>query len=101
MAHEFARPGVAYSSGCAWTIDTPYRETAEEARRYQQEGVICVEMEAAALFSVATWGPVQVSSAFVISDLLADAVWEPRMRSEETITGLHTLYVAAVPALLS
>jgi purine-nucleoside phosphorylase len=51
MADEFARRGVTYSSGCAWTIDTPYRETAEEARHYQEEGVVCVEMEAAALFS--------------------------------------------------
>ena len=101
MANEFARRGVTYGTGCAWTIDTPYRETAEEARHYQQEGVVCVEMEAAALFSVATCRSVQVSSAFVISDLLADAVWEPQMRSEPTIAGLHMLYVAAVAALLS
>lgn len=101
MADEFARRDVTYTTGCAWTIDTPYRETAEEARHYQQEGVVCVEMEAAALFSVARCRSVQVASAFVISDLLADAVWEPQMRSERTITGLQTLYVSAVAALLS
>lgn len=101
MADEFARRGVTYSTGCAWTIDMPYLETAEEARHYQREGVVCVEMEAAALFSVATCRSVQVSSAFVISHLLADAVWEPQMRSEPIIAGLHMFYVAAVAALLS
>jgi uridine phosphorylase len=101
VADEFARRGIAHATGCAWTIDTPYRETVEEARHYQKEGVACVEMEAAALFSVALCRSVQISSAFVISDLLADAVWEPQMRSERTIAGLHTLYGAAVAALLS
>lgn len=100
LAAEFERSGVRYSTGCAWTIDTPYRETVEEAQQYQREGVACVEMEAAALFSVAACRSVQVASAFVISDLLADAVWEPQMRSEQTVAGLCTLYDAAVAALL-
>ncbi|HEY1650819.1 MAG TPA: nucleoside phosphorylase [Acidimicrobiales bacterium] len=101
LADEFVTRGIAYTGGCAWTIDTPYRETVEEARRYQHEGVACVEMEAAALFSVARCRSVQVASAFVISDLLADAVWEPQMRSEQTVGGLHSLYDAAVAALQS
>ena len=45
--------GVPFRSGSSWTIDTPYRETVAEARHYQAEGVLCVEMEAAALFAVA------------------------------------------------
>jgi uridine phosphorylase len=100
LANEFAGRGVEYTTGCAWTIDTPYRETLEEIRQYQQEGVACVEMEAAALFSVAQCRSVQVASAFVISDLLTDGVWEPQMRSEQTTAGLSVLYEAAVAALL-
>ena len=45
--------GLAFRPGVSWTIDTPYRETVAEARHYQAEGVLCVEMEAAALFPVA------------------------------------------------
>jgi uridine phosphorylase len=100
LASEFSERGVQYTTGCAWTIDTPYRETLEEISQYQQEGVACVEMEAAALFSVALCRSVQVASAFVISDLLTDEVWEPQMRSERTAAGLSTLYDAAVAALL-
>jgi uridine phosphorylase len=41
--------GLTFRSGVSWTIDAPYRETVAEARHYQAEGVLCVEMEAAAL----------------------------------------------------
>ncbi len=101
LGDEFAEHGVEYTTGCAWTIDTPYRETLEEIRQFRREGVACVEMEAAALFSVAQCRSVQVASAFVISDLLVDEVWVPQMRSEKTAAGLRTIYEAAVAALLS
>ena len=45
--------GHQFRTGTSWTIDTPYRETIDEVRHYQAEGVLCVEMEAAALFAVA------------------------------------------------
>ena len=38
------------------TIDAPYRETVAEARRYRRQGVLTVEMEAAALFAVGRYG---------------------------------------------
>jgi len=101
LADAFARTGTLYTTGCAWTIDTPYRETLEEIRQYEREGVRCVEMEAAAIFSVAACRSVQAASAVVVSDLLVDGVWEPQMRSEETVGGLRKLYDAAVSALLA
>ena len=62
--------------GLAWTIDAPYRETVAEARSYQAEGVVCVEMEAAALFTVGRYRGVDVAAAFAISDhLLAEDRW--------------------------
>ena len=50
-AHRPARTaidaaGLPARRGMTWTIDTPYRETAAEARHYQADGVQCVEMEA-------------------------------------------------------
>jgi uridine phosphorylase len=101
LAEEFERRGISHTAGSAWTIDTPYRETLEEVRQYREEGVACVEMEAAAVFSVAACRSVEAASAFVVSDLLVDDVWEPQMRSERTAAGLRTLYDAAVAALLA
>jgi uridine phosphorylase len=93
--------GLAFRPGVSWTIDAPYRETVAEARHYQAEGVLCVEMEAAALFAVAEVRGLRLASAFVISDSLADLVWNPRFRDPAVQAGLIGLYQAAVSALLA
>jgi len=38
--------------GPGWTIDAPYRETAEEIVAYREEGNLTVDMEASAIFTV-------------------------------------------------
>src|SRR5205085_9248886 len=101
LAGELDRRGIAYSAGASWTIDTPYRETVAEARHYQAEGVLCVEMEAAALFSVGAYRSVDVASAFVVSDSLADLVWDPQFHSDATADALRDLYDAAVATLVA
>jgi uridine phosphorylase len=99
LAAALTGAGVRFRAGTSWTIDTPYRETVAEARHYQDEGVLCVEMEAAALFAVAQVRGLQVASAFVISDSLADLVWNPQFHGAEVEAGLITLYHAALTAL--
>jgi uridine phosphorylase len=76
LTRALAAGGTVPQSGLTWTIDAPYRETVAEARNYQAEGVVCVEMEAAALFTVGQYRSVDVAAAFVISDhLLAEDRW--------------------------
>lgn len=41
-------------TGSAWTTDAPYRETAQALRQAEEWGVLCVEMEAAALYAYAS-----------------------------------------------
>jgi uridine phosphorylase len=91
---ELRAKRIDYRRGSSWTIDTPYRETVAEARHYQQQGVLCVEMEAAALFAVAEYRHVAVGAAFVMSDSLADLVWDPQFHSDETTAALLRLYEA-------
>lgn len=91
--------GRAFRVGDSWTIDTPYRETVPEVRQYQAEGVLTVEMEAAALFAVAEHHGVEAAAAFAVSDSLADDAWEPRFDSLETQGALDVLAAAAVAAL--
>ena len=99
LTAELDRRGIGYTAGASWTIDTPYRETVAEARHYQAEGVLCVEMEAAALFSVGSYRSVDVASAFVVSDSLAELVWDPQFHSDATAHALIDLYQAAVAVL--
>ncbi len=99
LAGALDRAGLSFTAGCSWTIDTPFRESVEEARQYQAEGVLCVEMEAAALFAVAAFRSVHIASALVVSDLLDAEEWRPHMKHEATTTGLARLYDAALESL--
>ena len=42
-----------YIEGSSWTTDAPYRETASAIKEMKQQNIICVEMEAAALYALA------------------------------------------------
>jgi uridine phosphorylase len=45
---------VAVHRGMTWTTDAPYRETDQAIDAAYQQGVLAVEMEAAALYAFAT-----------------------------------------------
>jgi purine-nucleoside phosphorylase len=63
---------VPYIIGASWTIDAPYRETRSEILKYKEEGIHCVEMEAAALYAVASFLGCDAASIFTISDYLSE-----------------------------
>ncbi len=91
---------LQYFKGTSWTIDAPYRETVAEARKYQKEGVATVEMEAAALFSVAQFRKVELGAIFAISDSLADLEWKPSFHQGKTKDGLKAIFEIAIGALI-
>lgn len=70
-------------TGPSWTTDAPFRETRAEVERYAAEGVLTVEMEAAAAFVVAAECGAEAAAAFVPSDYLAPDSWEPRFHEAE------------------
>jgi uridine phosphorylase len=100
LASTLDGEGTPTEAGVAWTIDAPYRETVAEARSYQAEGVICVEMEAAALFTVAAHRRVELAAAFVVSDhLLVEDRWTHAFGSEVVNDALLRLLDAAIRTL--
>lgn len=99
LKDSLAAQGLDPRIGTTWTIDAPYRETVEELKQYQAEGVLTVDMEAAAMASVATHRRVEFAAAFAISDTLADLVWDPQFRSNAVADSLDRLYSGAVAAL--
>ncbi|MBN1350610.1 nucleoside phosphorylase [candidate division KSB1 bacterium] len=90
---------VKFRGGTSWTTDAPYRETVDEVKHYQHEGVLTVEMEAAALFAVAEFRGVEIGSLFTISDSLARFKWEPGFHNKKTKSGLEVLFGAAYSVL--
>jgi uridine phosphorylase len=91
----------AFRIGPSWTIDAPYRETLEELRHYRDEGVLTVEMEAAALFAVSEHLKVEAAAGFVLSDLLTESEWAPDFGSEAIQGGLQVLVNAAINTVLA
>ena len=91
---------LPFVSGSSWTIDAPFRETVAEAKQYQNEGVLTVEMEASALFTVAKYRAVELGAIFTISDSLAELKWIPKFHSNKVDNGLEKIYKVAVDVLL-
>lgn len=87
---------VDYTTGATRTTDALFRQTAEDIKRYQDEGVLCTEMEAAALFAIAKHHDIPVASVFVISDRLGDLEWNPAFDSNTTLVGWNKILECAL-----
>jgi uridine phosphorylase len=81
------RNRVSFAEGPSWTTDAPYRETVAEIRRFRRMGILTVEMEASAVFTVAQHLGRTAAALFVISDHLEEDGWKPRFR--DTTPGLR------------
>jgi uridine phosphorylase len=92
--------GDPFTEGMTWTIDTVYRETVEEAIAYREEGVVTVEMEAAALFTIAEVRGVEIASLFTVSDhLLAGSEWQDAPNKQMLTDGLARILDASLGVL--
>ena len=62
-----------------WTTDAIYRETAQKAAWYRDNGACAVEMECSALFAAAAFRKIPIAALLVVSDSLAgkDGAWDP------------------------
>jgi len=99
LTHNLQKQGDQPRIGATWTTDAPYRETLEEVREFQAEGVPCVEMESAGLFAICQARGVQAVSAVVIMDSLANFKWEVPESLENIQRGLESSYLASIETL--
>ena len=72
-----------HHEGVVWSTDALYRETRQQVRKLYRQGVLAVEMELSALFSVGRFRGVQVAGVLVVSDLLSSLEWQPGFKSEQ------------------
>ncbi len=91
--------GLEYNLGTSWTIDAPYRETIKEIDHYKGEGVLTVDMEASAVFTVAKALNIDAGAIFTISDYLGEREWKPYFHL--TDDHLQTLFKIAINTLNS
>jgi purine-nucleoside phosphorylase len=70
-----ASTGQAIHEGTVWTTDAPFRETCSKVKTFQSQGVLSVDMETSALFSVSRFRGVHLAVVLVVSDDLSDLKW--------------------------
>ena len=91
----------SFREGAVWTTDAPYRETRGEVEKLQNEGVLAVEMEASALFTVGTYRKAEVAALLNVSDDLSHLRWNPQLHDSERQTHLIELSEIALEVLRS
>jgi uridine phosphorylase len=67
--------GRAIHEGTVWTTDAPFRETCAKVKAFQSRGVLSVDMETSALFSVSRFRGVSLAVVLVVSDDLSGLKW--------------------------
>src|SRR5215217_3595785 len=101
MVEAIQARGGKCSRGTTWTTDAPFRETVEEIRQYQAEGVKTVEMESAGLFTIGKVRNIPTASVVVGMDRLADYQWHAPERLEKILHSLELVYAASLDVLRS
>jgi uridine phosphorylase len=99
IVEHLRRHKVPYHEGKIWTTDAIYRETRGKVKRYQDDGVLGVEMELAALFAFGMAQNVAIGGMLVVTDELATGRWRPRFFSPHLIRGVRRARTAAVEIL--
>ncbi|MGO9021733.1 MAG: nucleoside phosphorylase [Syntrophobacteraceae bacterium] len=67
--------GQTIREGTVWTTDAPFRETFAKIRAFQSQGVLSVDMETSALFSVSRFRGVELAVVLVVSDDISGMKW--------------------------
>ncbi len=73
--------GASVHSGTIWTTDAIYRETEAVISGLQEQGILAVEMELAALFAVAKFRQIDLAGVLTVSDHLGDFTWRPGFKA--------------------
>lgn len=101
MGAALTTTGQSFQVGTSWTTDAPYREKIADLKRYRQQGVLTVEMEAAALFAVGRSLGLKVCAGLVVGDTLEGDGWRLDHDVRSVQRGLRILVDAAIEAIRS
>lgn len=97
--HALRDSGMPATEGTTWTIDAPYRQSAEEIAEYRGRGVVAVEMEAAALFAVAHVRGFALASAVVLDGVFGGPIGAAKMDTALAFAKLHDIFRVAIHCL--
>ena len=82
LQSQLISAGLAFQCGRVWTTDAIYRETKDKVQAYGAQGMLAVEMEMSALFTVARYRGVALAGLLVVSDELFTLTWRHGLRDD-------------------
>jgi len=92
--------GVKPFIGSVWNTDALYREMRSQIKKLQAQGVLGVEMESSATFTVAKFRGIKAASLLRVSDSLANFKWELYFLNDEYLKShLETSHKIILEAL--
>lgn len=99
MRNLLASAGMTFHSGKVWTTDALYRETEAKVLAYGSQGMLAVEMEMSALFTVAQFRGVALAGLLIVSDELFTLTWRHGLRDTRFQQSRKQAVTAALTAL--
>jgi uridine phosphorylase len=100
IAHTLAKKHFSYALGTMWTTDAPFRELRKDVLEHQAQGVLAVDMEAAAMLAVARSLDLPAVAAFAIADQLSGGQWRMANDLRPAHKGLTILFDAVFEFLM-
>jgi uridine phosphorylase len=74
---------LPYAKGSLVSTDAPYRETPDWLEKFQKLGAECVDMEASAVFALASFYGIEAAALMIVSDELWAGCWKSGFRTPE------------------
>lgn len=99
VQNRLSAAGLAFHLGKVWTTDAIYRETRAKVLAYGSQGILAVEMEMSALFTVARYRGVDLAGLLVVSDELFTLTWRHGLRNDRFQYRRQQAVTAALDAL--
>jgi uridine phosphorylase len=84
-----------YALGTTWTTDAPFRELRKDVLKHQNQGILAVDMEAAAMLSVARSMNLSAVALLSIADQLSGGEWRMAKDLRPAQKGLSILFDVA------
>jgi len=85
LRRAMKQEGLSYKQGPVWTTDAPYREMIDKVRAYQSQGVLGVDMETSAFFTVSAFRGIEAAALLIVSDNLSGLTWRHGFREPRFI----------------
>jgi uridine phosphorylase len=96
MDDTFDGLGIPVERGATWTTDAPFRETKEAVEAMRSDGLLAVEMEAAALYAFATARNRSVLCFAHVTNLMAQVHGDfEKGEADGTVDALTVILAAA------